>query len=187
MNVTGVQTCALPIASCRPATGRAASRPRPVASAGAFGRRDRDLREALPHEARPRAGAVFPLDRRRHPRRRAPFAAKRSLIPANLDWPRWSARIERCDRAPSEGGMAMREAQGHVDVRCPVSTVYNQFTQFEEFPRFMSNVKSVRQLDHRRLHWQIEIGGVGREFAAEITEKKPDERTAWKSIEGKTH
>jgi len=81
----------------------------------------------------------------------------------------------------------MREVQRHVDVRCPVSTVYNQFTQFEEFPRFMSNVKSVRQLDDRRLHWKIEIGGVGREFDAEITEQKPDERIAWKSIDGKTH
>ena len=80
----------------------------------------------------------------------------------------------------------MTEVERHVDVDCPLGTVYNQYTQFEEFPRFMSGVERVDQLDDKRLHWVIEIGGVKREFDAEITEQIPDQRIAWRSIDGKT-
>jgi uncharacterized membrane protein len=71
-----------------------------------------------------------------------------------------------------------------VDVDVPVRTAYNQWTQFEEFPRFMDGVREIRQLDPTHMHWKTEIGGVQREFDAEITEQLPDERVAWKSIEG---
>jgi uncharacterized membrane protein len=71
-----------------------------------------------------------------------------------------------------------------VDVHVPVRTAYNQWTQFEEFPQFMDGVREIRQLDDTHLHWKTEIGGVKREFDAEITEQIPDERVAWKSIEG---
>jgi uncharacterized membrane protein len=81
----------------------------------------------------------------------------------------------------------MNEVQRHIDVNCPVRTVYNQFTQFEEFPTFMTGVKKVQQLDDKTLHWVIEIGNVRREFDAKITEQIPDTRIAWKSIDGKTH
>ena len=71
-----------------------------------------------------------------------------------------------------------------VDVAVPVRTAYNQWTQFEEFPRFMEGVQEVRQLSDTMTHWRTEIGGVKREFDAEITEQLPDERVAWTSIEG---
>ena len=71
-----------------------------------------------------------------------------------------------------------------IDVKVPVSTAYNQWTQFEEFPRFMSDVESVRQLDDRRLRWVVKIAGVAREFDAEITEQSPDQRVAWRSTSG---
>ena len=74
-----------------------------------------------------------------------------------------------------------------VDVCVPVTTAYNQWTQFESFPRFMDGVESVRQVDDRRTHWVTEIAGVRREFDAEITEQHPDERVAWKSTDGTTH
>ena len=80
----------------------------------------------------------------------------------------------------------MTEVQQHVDVNCPVTTVYNQYTQFECFPEFMSGVKSVDQLDDKTLHWVVEIGGAEREFDAKITEQIPDKRIAWKAIDGKT-
>lgn len=81
----------------------------------------------------------------------------------------------------------MSEVTEHIDINEPVSTVYNQWTQFEEFPRFMSAVKQLRQIDATTLHWTIEIGGVRREFDAKITEQIPDKRIAWKSVDGKTH
>jgi len=74
-----------------------------------------------------------------------------------------------------------------VDVEVPVSTAYNQWTQFETFPQFMGGVDEIRQLDDTHQHWRTSIGGVSREFDTEITEQHPDERVAWKSTDGTTH
>ncbi|THG31852.1 SRPBCC family protein [Naasia lichenicola] len=72
-----------------------------------------------------------------------------------------------------------------VDVDVPVSTSYNQWTQFESFPKFLSFVEEITQTDDTHNHWKVKIGGVEREFDAEITEQHPDERVAWNSISGK--
>lgn len=71
-----------------------------------------------------------------------------------------------------------------IEINVPVRTAYNQWTQFEEFPKFMEGVKQVRQLDDKRLHWKAEIGGKEEEWDAEITEQIPDERIAWRSRNG---
>jgi len=71
-----------------------------------------------------------------------------------------------------------------IDVNVPVRTAYNQWTQFEEFPRFMEGVEEVRQLDDKRLHWKVRIGGKTKEWDAEITQQRPDERIAWTSRGG---
>jgi uncharacterized membrane protein len=71
-----------------------------------------------------------------------------------------------------------------VDVDVPVAVAYNQWTQFEEFPQFLSFVQAITQIDDTRLHWEVSINGVEREFDAEITEQHPEERVAWKSIGG---
>ena len=71
-----------------------------------------------------------------------------------------------------------------IVIECPVATAYNQWTQFEEFPRFMEGVESVKQLDDTHLHWVADVGGRKHEWDAEITEQKPDERVAWKSTDG---
>lgn len=74
-----------------------------------------------------------------------------------------------------------------VDVDVPVSTAYNQWTQFESFPQFMTGVDHISQIDDTHLHWKTSVGGVDREFDTEITEQHPDERVAWKSTDGTTH
>ncbi|HYI67521.1 MAG TPA: SRPBCC family protein [Candidatus Limnocylindrales bacterium] len=71
-----------------------------------------------------------------------------------------------------------------IDVTAPVSNVYNQWTQFEEFPRFMEGVKSVTQTDDTHLHWVAEVAGKEKEWDAEITEQHPDERVAWRATSG---
>ena len=78
----------------------------------------------------------------------------------------------------------MSAIERSIEVEVPVRTAYNQWTQFEDFPRFMEGVESVRQLDDRHLHWVAEIGGVRREWDAEITEQHPDERVAWRATSG---
>ncbi len=74
-----------------------------------------------------------------------------------------------------------------IDVDVPVSTAYNQWTQFESFPEFMGGVERIHQLTDTLTHWKTSVGGVEREFDAEITEQHPDERVAWRSIDGTTH
>jgi len=78
----------------------------------------------------------------------------------------------------------MSTIQESVDVRVPVRAAYDQWTQFEEFPRFMEGVESVTQLDDTHLHRKAKIDGVEREWDAEIAEQHPDERVAWRSTEG---
>ena len=73
-----------------------------------------------------------------------------------------------------------------IDVSVPVTTAYNQWTQFESFPDFLDEVDSITQLDDTHTRWKVTVGGVTREFDAEITEQHPDERVAWNSIGGET-
>ena len=78
----------------------------------------------------------------------------------------------------------MSRVEESVDVNVPISTAYNQWTQFETFPKFMEGVESVTQIDDTHNHWVTKIGGVTREFDTEITEQHPDERIAWTTVGG---
>jgi uncharacterized membrane protein len=78
----------------------------------------------------------------------------------------------------------MEKIEKSIEVAAPVRAVYNQWTQFEEFPRFMAGVKEVRQLDDTHLHWHAEIWGKDKEWDAEITEQVPDQVIAWRSTSG---
>ncbi|MDK1471988.1 SRPBCC family protein [Streptomyces sp. 549] len=78
----------------------------------------------------------------------------------------------------------MSHIEESVEVDVPVTTAYNQWTQFEEFPHFMDGVERVDQLTPTSTHWVTKIAGVEREFDADITEQIPDERVAWTSVNG---
>ncbi|MGW2021770.1 SRPBCC family protein [Streptomyces decoyicus] len=73
-----------------------------------------------------------------------------------------------------------------VDVEVPVHTAYNQWTQFEEFPKFMEGVERITQLDDRHNRWTTKVGGVRREFDTEIVDQLPDDRIAWRTTTGDT-
>src|SRR6476619_1736787 len=75
----------------------------------------------------------------------------------------------------------MSNIQQSIEVQVPVTTAYNQWTQFEEFPRFMGGVKEVRQLTDKSLEWTAEINGKEETWTADITEQEPDQVIAWKS------
>ena len=81
----------------------------------------------------------------------------------------------------------MASVEESIDVEVPVRTANNQWTQFEDFPTFMEGVEVVQQQDDTHLHWKASIGGKEREWDAEITEQIPDERVAWKAVEGKAN
>jgi uncharacterized membrane protein len=78
----------------------------------------------------------------------------------------------------------METIEKSIEVDAPLSAVYNQWTQFEEFPRFMEGVKEVRQLDDKRLHWHAEIAGKDKQWDAEIYRQEPDQSIAWRSTSG---
>ena len=94
------------------------------------------------------------------------------------------------------GGLALRnqvkQARGSrmstttesVEVNVPVSTAYNQWTQFEDFPKFMAGVMDISQLDDTHLRWRAQIAGKEEQWDAEITEQIPDTLIAWRSTSG---
>ncbi len=79
----------------------------------------------------------------------------------------------------------MPTVEKSIAVDVPVTVAYDQWTQFEEFPRFMEGVKDVRQLDDSHLRWVAEVGGQEESWEAEIVEQTPHERIAWRSVAGK--
>ena len=81
----------------------------------------------------------------------------------------------------------MATVSATIDIDAPISTVYNQWTQFESFPQFMSGVESIVQKTDTLTDWTVSIGGINREFEAKITEQHPDERIAWNSTSGEDH
>jgi uncharacterized membrane protein len=78
----------------------------------------------------------------------------------------------------------MGKIQSSIDVNVPISTAYNQWTQFEEFPEFMEGVDTVRQIDDKTLEWHADVAGNDETWTAEIYEQEPDERVSWRSTSG---
>jgi uncharacterized membrane protein len=73
----------------------------------------------------------------------------------------------------------MKQLEHAIEVEAPVTVTYNQWTQFEDFPRFMEGVESVTQLDDKRAHWVAEVAGKRKEWDAEITRQLPDREIDW--------
>jgi len=78
----------------------------------------------------------------------------------------------------------MASVTDNIEVNVPVRTAYNQWTQFEEFPKFMEGVKEVRQLNDKRLFWHADVAGKDEKWEADITEQEPDKVVAWRSTSG---
>jgi uncharacterized membrane protein len=78
----------------------------------------------------------------------------------------------------------METIEKEIEVDRSVRDVYNQWTLFEEFPRFMEGVKSVQQLDDTHLHWEAEIAGRDKSWDAVITDQEPDHLIAWRNTDG---
>jgi len=78
----------------------------------------------------------------------------------------------------------MTQIRQSIDINVPLRAAYNQWTQFEAFPRFMEGVREVRQLDDAHLHWRADRYGRTVEWDSEITEQVPDQLIAWRDIGG---
>jgi uncharacterized membrane protein len=91
----------------------------------------------------------------------------------------------RVPMGQSANGTGISTIDESIEVAVPVSTAYNQWTQFEEFPLFMEGVDDVQQRDDTRLHWVATIGGHTAEWDAKILEQHPDKQISWISEDGK--
>jgi uncharacterized membrane protein len=78
----------------------------------------------------------------------------------------------------------MSRFEESIDVEAPVRVVYDQWTQFEDFPTFMEGVKRVEQLDDKHLRWTASVAGKEEVWLADIVDQTPDRRIAWKSTDG---
>jgi uncharacterized membrane protein len=78
----------------------------------------------------------------------------------------------------------MDRIEKSINVDVPIRTAYDQWTQFEEFPRFMEGVQEVKQLDDKHLLWRATVGGKEKQWESEITDQVPDQRVAWHSTSG---
>ena len=81
----------------------------------------------------------------------------------------------------------MSTVKKSIEVAAPLKKVYNQWTQFEDFPTFMAGVEEVQQLDAKNLRWKVSVAGVDRSFDTEIIEQEPDCRIAWRTEDGEDH
>jgi uncharacterized membrane protein len=81
----------------------------------------------------------------------------------------------------------MSTVEKSIEVNQPLRKVYNQWTQFEDFPAFMEGVEEVEQLDEKRLRWHTSVAGVDRTFETEIIEQEPDDRISWRTEDGEDH
>jgi uncharacterized membrane protein len=96
-----------------------------------------------------------------------------------------AAKTRVHEKLPLGTGVAARTIDASIEVDVPVSTAYNQWTQFEDFPLFMEGVDDVQQLDDTRLHWVATVAGRKAEWNAKILEQHPDRQISWISEDGK--
>ena len=143
---------------------------------------DAELRAEVNEMARDLRGAWHGLETERTPSHRL----RNVLLLAGLGGGVAFALRTRRTLMTSFGGTdTPRVIESTIEVDVPVSTAYNQWTQFEEFPRFMAGVEEVRQLDDTRLRWVASVGGRRAEWDAKILEQHPDRQISWISEDGK--
>jgi sporulation protein YlmC with PRC-barrel domain len=78
----------------------------------------------------------------------------------------------------------MSPIEGSVEVRVPARAAYEQWTRFEEYPRFMEGVEEVRRVDDTHLHWVATVADERLEWDSEVVEREPGRRLAWRATDG---
>jgi uncharacterized membrane protein len=143
---------------------------------------DRKLRKELTEMTSDLRDAWQRAEKKRsHKLRNALVAIGLAAVAAKL----FQSRDKVAQSLPGLGGTSPRTIDAEIEVGVPVSTAYNQWTQFEDFPLFMEGIEHVKQLDDTRLHWVANVGGKRAEWDAKIVEQHPDRQISWISEDGK--
>jgi uncharacterized membrane protein len=85
---------------------------------------------------------------------------------------------------PEKRKAVMGKTTHSIEVKAPLQSVYDQWTQFEEFPRFMRDVVEVRQHGADAVTWKVLLGGKEKQWEARIIEQIPDTSIVWESVDG---
>jgi uncharacterized membrane protein len=88
---------------------------------------------------------------------------------------------------PGVGKGRRMPIQQAVDIGVPLSTAYNQWTQFEEWPQFMHRLDQATQEDDCTVSFRTKVWGMSKEFTGQIVEQRPDQRIQWSVNEGVIH
>jgi len=142
---------------------------------------DAELRAELKQMTRDLHAAWERLERKRGSHRRL----RKTLLLVGVGGVALTLRKLGTSESSVGGGTTPRVIESSIEVGVPVSVAYNQWTQFEEFPRFMQGVEEVRQLGDSRLHWVASVGGRRAEWDAKILEQHPDRQISWISEDGR--
>lgn len=119
-----------------------------------------------------------------HTREIARISPERMYVGAGITVALGGLLLWALNRDRTEHRMGVQETEEWIDIHVPVSTAYNQWTQFEAFPRFMPTVESVRQVDDTHLHWKAKVAGKVKEWDSEIVQQIPDQLIEWRSTGG---
>jgi uncharacterized membrane protein len=148
---------------------------------------DDELRRAVARAGRDLQGAWARVEKKRRHRVRRTIllvagagAVTAAAVPSSRSW-----LAQRFGNPGAGRRFGPRTIAADLEVAVPVSTAYNQWTQFEEFPQFMAGVEQVRQIDDTRLHWVANLGGKKAVWDAKILEQHPDKQVSWVSEDGK--
>jgi uncharacterized membrane protein len=142
---------------------------------------DKELRRELGAAMQNVQGALKRVEKKRsHKLRNTLVVVAGGAVAAGL----YKSR-ERLTRLGSAEGARISTIDESIDVGVPVSTAYNQWTQFEDFPLFMEGIDHVEQRDDTRLHWVATFAGRTAEWDAKILEQQPDSQISWISEDGK--
>jgi uncharacterized membrane protein len=148
---------------------------------------DDELRRNVARIGRDLQGAWARIEKKRSHRARRTIlflagagAVTAAAAPRSRSW-----LAQRFGNAGGGHRFGPRTIAADLEVAVPVSTAYNQWTQFEEFPQFMAGVEQVRQIDDTRLHWVATLGGKKAVWDAKILEQHPDKQVSWISEDGK--
>jgi uncharacterized membrane protein len=77
--------------------------------------------------------------------------------------------------------------QRWTDVAVPIEKAYDAWMKFDEFPSFMHRVVDVEQRGRDRIRWQEKIWFSKRQWEGRITERRKNDRIAWKTVSGMSH
>lgn len=82
----------------------------------------------------------------------------------------------------------MQRTEKFIEVNAPIEVVFDLYSDFESFPRWMKSVREVRRIGRRFTRWTADAPfGMDVEWEAETTRFDPNRRIAWRTVRGDVH